>query len=76
MSEKYPIVPKKDDDMMHLIWQELRMINMSITNMEETIEDTNKKINEINHRLLSVYDYDHGINKLCDKLSAIVEKLK
>ncbi len=76
MREKYPLVPEKGDDIMLLIWQELRMINMSITNMEETIEDTNKKINEINHRLLSVYDYDHGINKLCDKLSAIVEKLK
>lgn len=76
MSEKYPLVPKKDDDMMHLIWQELRMLNMGITNMEAKLDETNKKIDEINHRLLTVYDFDSGVNKLCDKLSTIGEQLK
>lgn len=76
MSEKYPLVPEKGDDIMLLIWQELRMLNMGITNMEAKLDETNKKIDEINHRLLTVYDFDSGVNKLCDKLSTIGEQLK
>ncbi|MCP2037329.1 hypothetical protein [Chryseobacterium sp. HSC-36S06] len=76
MNKEYPLTPTKDDDISYLIWQELRMLNMGITNMEAKLDETNKKINEINHRLLSVYDFDSGINKLCDKLTTIEEKTK
>lgn len=73
MNPEFPLTPTKDDNLGYIIWQELRMLNMGITNMEAKLDETNKKIDEINHRLLTVYDFDSGVNKICDKLSAIRE---
>lgn len=74
--EETPLAPSKDDNLGYLIWQELRMLNMGITNIEAKLDETNKRISEIDHRLLTVYDFDSGVNKLCDKLSTIGEQLK
>lgn len=76
MKQKHPLVPTKEDEIMQLIWQELRMLNIGLTNIELKVDDTNHKLNEINHRLLSVYDFNHGISQIRDLLSAINDNLK
>ncbi|WHF52390.1 hypothetical protein QGN23_03700 [Chryseobacterium gotjawalense] len=71
MKRKYPLVPSKDEDMQKVIWEELRIITLFLANNETNTEKNMQAISTIENRMVSTYDFENGINKICEILKQI-----
>lgn len=76
MKRKQPLIPEDDENINKVIWEELRMITMFLAEIKINQEKNIKSILDIENRMISKYDFENGINKICTILNQIAENKK
>ena len=60
-----------DENIDQIIWEELRMITLFLADIKISLEENKNKISDIENRMVSTYDFNNGIDKICTVLKSI-----
>lgn len=66
-----PLIPGPDEKLDQIIWEELRMITLFLADIKISLEENKNKISDIENRMVSTYDFNNGIDKICNLLKSI-----
>ena len=66
-----PLIPGPDEKLDQIIWEELRMITLVLADIKISLEENKNKISDIENRMVSTYDFNNGIDKICNLLKSI-----
>ena len=71
MKNNTPLIPLESEDINKVIWEELRMITMLIADIKLELDKNTKTISSIENRMVTTYDFENGISKICEILKQI-----